>query len=104
LTSVLFSLNWAAVTLAGVPYTGNQIFGRQSRYRIPARAIGGYWGNASLGRFGGAVCFRQLAFQQNCQGRAVHLIALFSPAFLPAASNRASGLPDSLASVILGNS
>ena len=58
-----------------------------------------HWGDS-----GGRFFFRQLAFQQYCQGRAVHLIALFSPTFLPAVSNVASGLPDSLASVILGNS
>jgi len=58
-----------------------------------------HWGDS-----GGRFFFRQLAFQQYCQGRAVHVIVLFSPTFLPAVSNVASGLPDSLASVILGNS
>jgi hypothetical protein len=58
-----------------------------------------HWGDS-----GGGFFFRQLAFQQYCQGRAVHVIVLFSPTFLPAASNRASGLPDSLQFVILGNS
>jgi hypothetical protein len=49
--------------------------------------IGGFGEMHHWGDSGGRFFFRQLAFQQYCRGRAVHLIVLFSPAFLPAVSN-----------------